>query len=200
MVQNSRKGMLSGRNGSRKPSAIMNRGSKLNELLADEEVVKSSEAGSMKQRGNDKKASFANFVINAFEYDYPRIGQVPATYYRSVIADMQVRDKEGKEILDVCYDIEDQYGREYHILQSYPMDSRPFKQLAAALLAAGVPRGETANAGIGVCEIINLDYVSKNSDFGSIVERKPYVCTSTAEDEDTDEDEEFSDFLPDDED
>ena len=170
-----RKRVTLGRNSSPHMSASANRGSKLKDLLSDEEVAETSEKSSMNHGGNDKKRSFANFVVHTNEYDYPRMGQVPATYYRSVIADMQVREKDGKEILDVCYDIEDQYGREYHIMQSYPAGSRPFKQLAAALIAAGVTKGETVDAGIGVCEIINLDYVSKKSDFGSIIERKPYV-------------------------
>ena len=87
----------------------------------------------------------------------------------------------------MCYDIEDRYGRQYHILQSYPAGSRPFKQLAAALAAAGVPNGATADAGIGVCEVINLDYVSKKSDFGSIIERKPYVASPDSEDQEEDD-------------
>ena len=167
------------------------------DLLADEPAAASASAEEQ-MPSKTKKSAFGNFVICPTLYDYPRIGQVPATYYRSVIADMNVREKDGKEILDVCYDIEDRYGREYHILQSYPAGSRPFRQLADALAAAGVASGETADAGIGVCEIINLDYVSKKSDFGSIVERKPYVAPPDTQDEEDDEGEEDSDYLEDD--
>lgn len=190
MIESKKRSTL-GRNSSPTKVASASRGSKLRELLSDEEETESITTN---QSGNDKPMSFSSFVLQTYEYDYPRMGRVPATYYRSVIADMQVREKDGREILDVCYDIEDQYGREYHILQSYPAGSRPFKQLAAALIAAGVPSGETVDAGIGVCEIINLDYVSKKSDFGSIVERKPYVVPPD------DEDQEENDVLADDDD
>lgn len=182
MIESKKRSSL-GRNSSPGMSTSMKSGSKLKELLAEDEATESSEAVSMKHRGTDVKASFSNFVVKTCEYDYPRIGQVPADFYYSVIADMQVREKDGREILDVCYDIEDRYGREYHILQSYPAGSRPFKQLATALVAAGVPNGATVDAGIGVCEIINLDYVSKKSDFGSIIERRPYVAPSGYDDQ-----------------
>ena len=194
MIVETKRGLSPRRNDDRKTSAPMNRGSKLRELLADEEV-ESSEVVGMKQGNRDKKLDFSSFVVKSNKYDYPRMGQVPATYYRSVIADMQVREKNGVEILDVYYDLEDRYGREYHILQSYPAGSRPFRQLADALAAAGVSSGETADAGIGACEIISLDYVSQKSDFGSIVERKPYVAPP--EPDDQDEDDEDGDYLTD---
>lgn len=182
----SKKRSTLGRNSSPR-STSMKSGSKLKELLAEDEGTECSEAVGMKQPHTEEKASFASFVVKTCEYDYPRAGVIPATYYYSVIADMQVREKDGREILDVCYDIQDCYGREYHILQSYPADSRPFKQLAAALVAAGVPNGATVDAGIGVCEVINLDYVSKNSDFGSIIERRPYVAPAVSDDQDEDD-------------
>ena len=134
--------------------------------------------------------NFSRFVVRTNHYEYPRIGKVPATYYHSKIVAMSVREKNGKLILDVHYDLEDSYGRVYHIVQSYPADSQPYRRLADALAAAGVPEGATADAGVGTEEIVELDYVNKDSDLGSIVNRRPYtVPTSDDEDEDADQDE-----------
>ena len=59
------------------------------------------------------------------------------------------------------------------------------------MAAAGVSSGETADAGIGTCEIINLDYVSKKTDFGSIIERKPYVAPPEPDAQDEEDDDDY---------
>ncbi|MBR5570266.1 MAG: hypothetical protein IKW10_05150 [Oscillospiraceae bacterium] len=79
---------------------------------------------------------------------------------------MQVRAKNDKKILDVFYDLEDSYGRKFYIKQSYPEDSQPFQNLATALAAAGVPDGSTVDKAIGTVEILELDFITPNSDFG----------------------------------
>ena len=154
-------------------------------LLADESVVASAPAEVQKLR-KDKSVSFSDFVIRSTPYDYPRIGKVPATRYRSTIADMQVRVKNDKKILDVFYDLEDVYGQKYYIKQSYPEGSQPFQNLASALAAAGVPDGSTVDKAIGTVEILEVDYKTADSDFGYIGERRPYVAPPNTQDEDDD--------------
>ena len=166
-------------------------GSKRKELLADEDAPVAETAHNA-QKATD--SVFSKFVVHANRYDYPRLGKVPAAVFYSKIADMRVREKNGEAILDVYYDIEDCYGQLFYIVQSYWADSQHYQRFAAALAAAGVPDDATADAGIGVTEMIRIDYVSKKTNVGSIVERKPYTVPPAADD-----DTEFDDFCLDDE-
>lgn len=175
-----------GRRNDPRPGGLLASGSKRKELLSDEDPVENAEPV-IEQKRSGEILDFSEFTIAVSKYEYPRLGKIPAATFFSTIADMKVRTKEGRQILDVFYDLEDRYGQEYHILQSYPAGSQPFRMLAAALAAAGIPKGATADAGIGVCEFVTIDYVSKNSELGSIVERQPYVAPPPA-DEDEDED------------
>jgi hypothetical protein len=161
----------------------------MKDLLA-EDVVEAAESAQVineVQTNKNTRLDFSGFPLKASKYEYPRIGRVPATYYHSKIVDMSIRKKNDKIILDVHYDLEDSYGRLYYIVQSYPADSQPYRRFAEALGAAGVSGDVYADAGIGVEEIIELDYISKSSDLGSIVNRRPYT-KSSADDEDEDED------------
>ena len=178
----------------RKTGGLLGRTSRRSrDLLADDPVV-ASDPVEVQKFSKNKSVSFSDFVIRSTPYDYPRIGKVPATRYRSTIADMQVRVKNDKKILDVFYDLEDSYGRKFYIKQSYPEDSQPFQNLATALAAAGVPDGSTVDKAIGTVEILELDFITPNSDFGSIVARKPYVAPPDTQDEEDDAD----DYLEDD--
>ena len=167
-------------------------------MLCDEEAASTSTEIHKQPKISSKSQCFDSFVVMTSKYDYPRLGKVPAIKYLSTIADMKVRKKNDKKILDVFYDLQDNYGRLFYILQSYPEGSQPFKRLSTALAAAGVPKGATVDAGIGITELITIDYRSKDSEFGSIVAREPYPVTPDDSDQD---DEEFdADILEDEED
>jgi hypothetical protein len=183
---------------SNKSNRPLGRESKIKDLLSDEETIDTTKSA-QEQLNSSEKLDFSKFIITANRYDYPRLGKVPAITYYSTIADMKIREKDGKTILDVYYDLQDSWGRTFYIIQSYPEGSQPFRRLGAALAAAGVPNGATADAGIGVVEIITLDYPSNSSELGSIVERKPYVPSSVDAEEDLAEGDDFDDFLPDEE-
>lgn len=175
---------------------------KMKDLLAEDavETTETAKVISKEQTSKDTQLDFSRFPLKTSRYEHPRIGRVPATYYHSKIVGMSIREKNDKVILDVKYDLVDCYGRVYYIVQSYPADSQPYRRFAEALEAAGVSCDANADAGIGVEEIIELDYVSKSSDLGSIVNRRPYT-TPSADDENEDEneaedyDDEFDDFL-----
>lgn len=179
--------------------------SRIKNLLAEEDVVESTVArkvASTQKTSSKAPLGFGNFVVKPRCYDYPRVGSVPATRYYSTIANMKVREraKDGKVVLDVFYDLEDVYGQKFNIIQTYSADSQAFKRLVMALSAAGVPNGATVDAGIGTEEIIEVDYITPNSDMGSIVNRRPYTAPSAddedeAENETEDSDDEFDDFL-----
>lgn len=194
-----RRSMVSGRSDDHKNVSPLGRSnSRMKELLAEEDLADvnaDKKITNAQKKGKVNHLGFDTFVVKTNRYEYPRIGKVPATYYHSKIVDMNVREKNGKAILDVHYDLEDSYGRVYHIVQSYPAESQPYHRFADALVAAGVPENAKVNAGIGVEEIIEIDYISKSSDLGSIVNRKPYTPTEPADD-DIDLDDEDDDFLP----
>ena len=193
-----RRSMVSGRGDDHKTGSPLGRNnSRMKELLAEEDLADSNtdiEITNEQKKGDVNHLSFDNFIVKTNRYEYPRIGRVPATYYHSKIVDMSVRKKNDKAILDIKYDLEDSYGRVYHIIQSYPAESQPYHRLADALAAAGVPEDAKVNAGIGVEEIIELDYLSKTHDLGSIVNRRPYTGPSV----DDQDHEEADDILLDD--
>lgn len=139
----------------------------------------------------DLQALLSQLTIDFDEYTYPREKTVPADCYFSTIVAMSARLKEGKVILDVDYELEDRYGAIRHIRQSYPVGSQPYKVLSKALVAAGLTKDQKITDAVGTTEMIRIGYVSKNSDMGSIVERKPYVIPPE------DDDSEFDDCLDD---
>ena len=118
-----------------------------------------------------------SFIIEEEIYEYPMLDTVPAGVYSCEIKDMKPRLKGDKRILDVCYEIIDRNGEAYFIKQSYPDGSRPMRNFSRAMIAAGVKAGSNMKAAIGVREVIELAYVSRNSDFGSIVRRIPETAT-----------------------
>ena len=172
-------------------------------LLAEEDCVETTathKVTSTQKTSSNAPLGFGNFIVKPTGYEYPRIGKVPAVRYHSTIADMKVRKraKDNQLVLDVFYDLEDAYGRKFNIIQTYSAGSQAFQRLVTALSAAGVPDGATVDAGIGTEEILEIDYITPNSDMGSIVERKPYInssATKVDENEAEDYDDEFDDFL-----
>lgn len=140
-----------------------------------------------------------DIVIPKGGYRYPREGEVPAGYYVSVIDSIEVREKNGKTLLDVCYEIEgcdyQNRGKVFRIKQTYPLGSDHATDFFDAIVAAGVKPGPNLKDAIGVTEWIRLGYLSNKSDLGSIVERKPYRDDDVEEDDDS----EFDGMLPDDE-
>lgn len=139
-----------------------------------------------------------SFIIEEEIFEYPMLDTVPAGVYASEIKKMEPRLKGDKRILDVCYEIIDRTGEAYFIKQSYPDGSRPMRDFSRAMIAAGVKAGSNMKAAIGVREVIELGYVSRNSDFGSIIRRIPETATiayqKAAEMED-----DYADILPEDE-
>ena len=118
-----------------------------------------------------------SFIIEEEIYEYPMVDTVPAGVYGSEIKRMEPRMKGDKRILDACYEITDRNGEVYFIKQSYPEGSRPMRDFSRAMIAAGVKAGSNMKAVIGVREVIELAYVSRNSDFGSIIRRIPETAT-----------------------
>ena len=193
------KGPLGRRNDRRIGGSPLGRTSQMKKLLSEEgddsaPVVESNTDQIVGDNPVDLQALLSKLTIDFDEYAYPREEAVPADWYFSTIAAMSVRIKEGKVILDVDYDLEDRFGSIRHIRQSYPVGSHPYKVLSKALVAAGLKKGQQITDAAGTTEMLRVDYVSKNSDLGSIVERKPYVIPPE------DEDREFDDFLEDAED
>lgn len=199
MIESKRR-MRFGRGEACKTGDLLGRSdSRKKDLCAEEDVVEiagSNEVFAKEQTDKNMHLDFSRFPLKTSRYEYPRLGRVPATYYRSKIVDMSIREKNDKVILDVKYDLVDSYGRVYYIVQSYPADSQPYHRFAEALAAAGISKNANADAGLGVEEIIEIDYISKNSDLGSIVNRRPYI-TSSANDKDEDDED---DVLLDDDD
>ena len=185
-----------GRTNSRKTgSSAWSRNSQVKNLLAEENEdtrdAKIDTQQILAAEPVDLQALLSKLTIDYDEYAYPREKTVPADCYFSTIVAMSVRIKEDKVILDVDYDLEDRYGAIRHIRQSYPVGSQPYKALSKALVAAGLRKDQKISDAIGTTEMLRVDYVSKNSDLGSIVERKPYVIPPE------DDDSEFDDCLDD---
>lgn len=130
-------------------------------LLADEDTPTATE-----------EVSLDDFVIVDCQYDYPIEDVVPAGYYASKIKNISVRIKNGKKMLDVGYMLEAMVdGEIYRILQTYPLNSKPYKAFCNAMIAAGVKPGHNIKDVVGVTEKIQLAYWSETSNFGSIVKR-----------------------------
>ena len=121
----------------------------------------------------DSALSLDEFVITEDIFEYPREDRVPPGYYACELQHVEPRFKNGKKILDVGYELIDRKGEAYYILQSYPLGSQPYKALCRALIAAGVKPGSNMKTAIGVREAVELAYVSKYADIGSIIRRLP---------------------------
>lgn len=71
--------------------------------------------------------SLDDIIIPKGGYRYPRDGEVPGGFYFSVIDLIEVREKNGKTLLDVCYEIEgcdyQNRGEVFRIKQTYPLGS-----------------------------------------------------------------------------
>ena len=141
--------------------------------------------------------SLDDIIIPKGGYRYPRDGEVPVGYYISTVDSIEVREKNGKTLLDVYYEIEgadyQNKGEVFRIKQTYPLGSDHATDFFDAMVAAGVKPGPNLKDAIGVSECIRLGYPSTKSDLGSIVARQPYR-------EDVAEEDDCDDLLPDDED
>lgn len=167
------------------------------DLLGDEPVVGgASEARVSKRQVAAECLTIDDIFIPGSYYAFPLRDEVPAGYYFSEIADISIREKNGKTLLDVSYDIRgydyENEGQEYQIKQAYALGSEHLAKFYDALKKAGVKPGASLRSAIGVQERIHLAYVSNNSDIGSIIARVPYH-----EGPDND-DSEFDDFLAED--
>ena len=189
------RGPLGRTSGRKTGNSAWSRTSQVKNLLAEEKEdtpdVKIDAQQSAMAKPVDLQELLSKLTIDFDEYSYPREKTVPADCYFSTIVAMSVRIKEDKVILDVDYDLEDRYGTIRHIRQSYPVGSQPYKALSKAMVAAGLTKDQKITDAIGTTEMLRIDYVSKNSDLGGIVERKPYVIPPE------DDDSEYDDFLDD---
>lgn len=139
-----------------------------------------------------------DIIIPKGGYRYPRDGEVPGGFYFSVIDLIEVREKNGKTLLDVCYEIEgcdyQNRGKVFRIKQTYPLGSDHATDFFDAIVAAGVKPGPNLKDAIGVTELIKLAYLSDKSDLGSIIARKPYRDDdSNSEDDDSEVDDMLTD-------
>ena len=136
--------------------------------------------------------SLDDIIIPKGGYRYPRDGEVPGGFYISVIELIEVREKNGKTLLDVCYEIEGcdyrNRGKTFRIKQTYPLGSDHATDFFDAIVTAGVKPGPNLRDAIGITELIELAYRSDKSDLGSIIARKPYRDDDADLDDDSDED------------
>lgn len=125
-------------------------------------------------------------------FDFPRKEKVPAGYYVSEIVDVAIRSKtisgggEEKVLLDVSYVLEGfdakNDGLICNIKQSYAAGTVHLRNFFTAMVNAGANIQADPKKLIGIKEKIHLAYVSDYSDIGSIVERAPYVSTTSTDD------------------
>lgn len=186
---------LGHKNDRKSGNAPWSRNSQVKNLLAEEKEdtpdVKIDAQQIAMADSVDLQELLSKLTIDFDEYAYPREKAVPEDCYFSTIAGMNARLKDGRVVLDVDYDIEDRYGAIRKIRQSYPVGSQPYQKFSEAMVAAGLNKGQHITDAVGTTEMIRIGYVSKNSDLGSIVERKPYVIPPE------DDDSEFDDCLDD---
>ena len=172
--------------------AVHTSGTRRKDLLSDEPVAGgTSEACASKRQVAAECLTIDDIFIPGSYYAFPLRDEVPAGYYFSQIADISIREKNGKTLLDVSYDIQgydyENEGQEYQIKQAYALGSEHLAKFYDALKKAGVKPGASLRSAIGVQERIRLAYVSNNSDIGSIIARAPYHEDSDdAYDEDED--------------
>lgn len=182
--------------GERKTGGLLARTSQAKKLLADEETVDPPITMANQQHtvSNpvDSQDLLDKLLIDYDDYDYPREEKVPAGWYFSTITEIKAREKDDRVIVDIGYTLEDRYGAIRYIRQSYPVGSQPYNALSKALVAAGLKKRQKITAAGGTTEMVRVDYVSKRSDIGSIVERKPYELPP---EEEPDADDEYDDFL-----
>ena len=137
------------------------------------------------------KPSLGMFIIEVDEYPYPTEDKVPGGYFMSKVEKVESRIKDNRHMLDVSYKLCSRDCEFYNIKQTYPEGSKPLKDFYKAMVAAGVKRGSGVEATIGVCETIQLAYVSEKSDIGSIIKRVPNSAKFPTE-EDLYEDEDLA--------
>lgn len=194
--------------GSRHPSKPRTeiKGSKVRDLLSEDKAAEAKNTVvnqvSVGSGEDDLEKYWKLFAVPACKYEYPREDKVPGGYYYAEIKNMELRFKKDQVILDVGYWFENYTGI-YYVLQSYPAGSIPFKNLRAAIAAAGIDASTNIRKAIGMSEQVCLAYISKHSDIGSIIDRMPCEKLPDVDENgyeivpetDQDDDSEFDDFL-----
>ena len=174
-------------NPTRKLSTLSNRSTVRSSAASKEEMVKKTNAGM-----RTKEELLAEFVITGDEFLYPVEERVPPGTYLSEICEVDVRMKGEYPILDVNYRIWS-YKGEYLIRKSYRKPSRPWDAFKHAMKVAGLKKNDDITKCIGIQEKIVLEYGSVNSDIGRISNRIPYYDPEN--ETDPEEDDDFDDFL-----
>ena len=143
-----------------------------------------------------KTLTIDDIIVKAAGFRYPIEDEVPAGYYYSTVEDIQIRAKNGKDMIDVCYAIEGydykNKGKKFRIKQTYVVGSDYCQKFFDAMVDAGVRDGASLRDAIGAEERIHLAYVSDTSEIGSIIAR----CGCSDDSEDEEDDSEDDDFLP----
>lgn len=132
-----------------------------------------------------------DFIIEVDEYPYPTEDKVPGGLYMCKVEKVESRIKDNRLMLDVSYKLCSRDCEFYNIKQTYPKKSKPLRDFYSAMISAGVKPGSNIQAAIGVCETIQLAYVSEKSDIGSIIKRVPNSAKFPTE-EDLYEDEDLA--------
>lgn len=164
--------------------------------------------------GNSKKSgSLKREKVVNFEFIYR--SSVPAGRYHSTVKKVkEVTTKKGFPALEVCYELKplgSESSQTYNVKQVYPEGTKHYDNFVDAM-------AETINASadqeisfkdlIGVTEEVAVDYPD-GGDWGTFVDRKPLENATAEVSEisnnqiqsllsDCDDDDEFDDFLPED--
>lgn len=135
---------------------------------------------------------------------------IPAGRYTSVVANIvPTRTNAGANAIEVTYDLTDARGKLTKMREIIPEESFPYTRFSDAMISAGLPNGGNIFDAVGVEERITVEYPNPHG-LGRITKRTPLKSTSTkaAANDDAEStetaryaaDEEFDDFLLDDED
>ena len=141
---------------------------------------------------------------------------VPACKYHSkIIAVTDAKSDEGKLMADVTYRFTDARGKEVDVRIRYPATGYHIDRLYDAMIDAGLPEETPLTEAVGIEERVEVTYPYEGA-LGKIKDRRPAATTAPApkpkkraaliEDEveiesdevSEDEDDEFDDFLEDD--
>ena len=143
-----------------------------------------------------------------------KANKIPPGVYRSKIASIKdVTTQAGDDAVEVVYDLTAADGSRLKMREIIPIDSYYYEKFGDALISAGLEEGADLQDAIGIEEDVVLDYPSPGG-IGHFKSRRPVFADTTPvvistpdldpivadSDLNTEADEEFDDFLEDDED
>ena len=138
-----------------------------------------------------------------------KAGKIPPGAYRATISSIKsVKTAAGEDAVEIIYDLAAPDGRRCQMREVIPVDSWPFECFCDAMIAAGLNENDDLTDAVGICEDVELHYPDARG-FGRFKHRVPAAASvgpsskdsSATESDDegepleADEDEEFDDFL-----